>query len=130
MESKKSITKYIVLESIISIALGAVFMIIIWNKDDFWGKTIEDGIIRFFGGVSLIFFFSVFSVGIIGAIKLKRTDKILKAVFYSVCFWALSLIITAVVANFLLMGSVLIILAGIVYGFNLGIRYNSSEISN
>jgi hypothetical protein len=129
MESKKSITKYIVLESIISIALGAVFMIIIWNKDEFFGKTIEDGIVRFFGGLSLIFFFSVFSVGTIGAIKLKRTDKIMKAVFYSICFWVLSLIIIAVLADFLRIGSVLIILAGIIYGFNLGLR-NKPEISN
>ena len=129
MASKNPITKYIVLESIISIVLGAIFMIIIWNRDDFWGKTIEDGVVRFFGGLSLIFFFSVFAIGIIGAIKLKRTDKILKAIFYSVCFWALSLVITAVVANFLPIGSPLIILTGITYGFNLGLR-NKPEISN
>lgn len=130
MESNyKPDTKYIVLESLLGIILGAVFIRIAWNNDDLWGKTIADGIIRFFGGLSLIFFFSVFSIGTIGAIRLKRSDKIIRAIIYAIGFWLLSLLVTVVLANFMLMGSLLIILAAIVYGFNLGLRHNS-EISN
>jgi len=130
MESKhKSDTKYIVLELFFGLVFGVVFIITTLNNNDFWGKTIADGIIKFFGGLSLIFFFTVFFIGIIGAIKLKRTDKILRAIIYSFCFWVLSLIASVVLANFLFMGSTLIILAAIVYGFNLGLRHNS-EISN
>ena len=123
MESKNnSVTKYIIGESLLGITLGTVFTIIALDNDAIWGKTIADGIIRFFGGLSLIFFFSVFLIGIIGAIKRKRTDKIPRAVVYSVGFWILSLIIVTFLANFLFVASLIIILAAIVYGFNLGLR--------
>lgn len=81
---------YIIWESILGIVLGIIFIIIDWNNDDVGGETIADGIIILFGGLSLVFFFSVFAIGIIGAIKLKRTNNIARAIIYSIFFGVLS----------------------------------------
>jgi hypothetical protein len=129
---------FIILELFLGVILSVIFLRFVWNNDndDLWGKTIADGIIRIYGALSLIFFFSVFLVGIIGAIKLKRSNKIGKAISYSILFWFLSLIASAFLAQFGGIISLYVVLAGIVVGFNLGLGHNSeieakdSEISN
>ena len=140
MEStnKSAGTLFIILELLLGIILSFIFIKFAWNNDndDLWGKTIADGIIRIYGVLSLIFFFSVFLVGIIGAIKLKRSNKIGKAISYSILFWLLSLIASALLAQFGGIPSLYVVLVGIVVGFNLGLGHNSqkeakdSEISN
>ena len=121
--AKKSTEAWLIIsEILLGIILSLVFIKLIWNIDDFFGKDYLTGIIRFYGGLSLIFFFSVFSIGIIGAIKLKQSNKIIKAIFYSIFFWLFSLVISVVLINFLYFLSLYIILAGVVFGFNLGLR--------
>jgi hypothetical protein len=70
----------------------------------------------------------VFLVGIIGAIKLKRSNKIGKAILYSIFFWFLSLIASSLLALLAVFGgiaSLYVILVGIVVGFNIGLGRNS-----
>lgn len=121
-------TLFIILELLLGIILSIIFLkfgdLI---NDDFWGKTIGDGIIRIYGLFSLIFFFSVFLVGIIGAIKLKRSNKIGKAIAYSIFFWFLSLIASSLLAFIGGIPSLYVILVGIVIGFNLGLGHNSQK---
>jgi Na+/H+-dicarboxylate symporter len=121
---------FIILELILGIILGFIFLKFTWNNDSdvLWGKTIADGLIRIYGMLSLIFFFAVFLVGIIGAIKLKRSNKIGRAIVYSILFWLLSLIASVFLAQFAAILSLYIILAGIVVGFNLGIGQNFQEV--
>src|SRR6267154_2035861 len=126
--NKSTGTLFIILELLLGIILSIIFMkfgdII---NDDFWGKTIADVIIRIYGVLSLIFFFSVFLVGIIGAIKLKRTNKIGKAIFNSILFWFLSLIASSLLALLPVFGgiaSLYVILVGIVVGFNIGLGHS------
>lgn len=129
---------FIILELLLGIILSFIFIkfALSNDNDDLWGKTIADGIIRIYGVLSLIFFFSVFLVGIIGAIKLKRSNKIGKAISYSILFWLLSLIASALLAQFGGIPALYVVLVGIVVGFNIGLGHNSqtetkdSEISN
>jgi fatty acid desaturase len=131
MEStnKSTETLFIILELILGIILSFIFLKFAWNNDSdaMWGKTIADGIIRIYGILSLIFFFSVFLIGIIGAIKLKRSNKIGKAISYSIFFWLLSLIASVFLAQFAAIPSLYVVLVGIVVGFNLGLGHNSQE---
>lgn len=138
MEStnKNEGTLFIVLELLLGIILGFIFIRFVLDNDHLLGKTIADGIIRIYVVLSLIFFFFVFLVGIIGAIKLKRSNKIGKAISYSILFWLLSLIASAFLAQFGGIPALFTVLIGIVVGFNLGLEHNSkreikdSEISN
>lgn len=137
-KNKPSATLFIVLELLLGVLLSFFLIKFALNNDDddLWGKTIGDGIIRIYGALSLIFFFSVFLVGIIGAIRLKRVNKIGKAIALSILFWFLSLIISVFCDEFMGIFSLYIILIGIVVGFNLGLGHASrvevkdSEISN
>jgi fatty acid desaturase len=129
---------FVILELLFGVILSFIFIKFALNNDndDLWGETIADGIIRIYGVLSLIFFFSVFLVGIIGAIKLKRSNKIGKAISYSILFWLLSLIASALLAQFGGISALYVVLVGIVVGFNIGLGHNSqkevndSEISN
>ena len=131
MEStnKSPRTLFIILELLLGLILSFVFLILILkdDNDDFLGKTIADGIVRIYGVISLIFFFSVFLVGIIGAIKLKRSTKIGKAISYSILFWLVSLFVSAFLAQFWIIPSLYVILVGIVVGFNFGLGHNSQK---
>src|SRR6266496_2775155 len=127
---KSAETKFIVLEVLLGIVLSFVFIILIWNNDNFWGSAYFSGIIRLYGISSLIFFFAVFLVGIIGANKLNQSNRIGKAIFYSILYWLLSLIGAVILANFLYILSLYFILAGIVVGFNHGLRYDSQKWTN
>lgn len=134
MESSKrySLTLFIILELLLGILLSFLFLKFILNNDndDWLGKTIGDGIIRIYGNLSLIFFFSVFLVGIIGAAKLKRSNKVGKAITYSILFWLLSLVASVYLAKFGAIPSLYVILVGIVLGFNLGLGHNSQKKAN
>lgn len=57
--NKFSKTAFIVLELILGVVLSLIFLKFARNNDsdDLWGKTIADGIIRFYTILSLIFFF-------------------------------------------------------------------------
>ena len=129
MEStnKSAGTVFIILELLLGIILSFIFIkfALSNDNDDLWGKTIADGIIRIYGGLSLIFFFSVFLVGIIGAIKLKRSNKIGKAISYSILFWLLSLIVSALLVQVGDIPALYVVLIGIVAGFNIGLAHNS-----
>ena len=113
---------------ILGIILSLIFINSTLGKDDFLGYSFVNGIMRFYGGLSLVFFIAVLSVGIPGAIILRQTDKILKAILFSILFWFISVILYTVAFNFfndtLHLGfiSLYIILAGLTVGFNLKIR--------
>lgn len=80
--------------------------------------------IMFFALLSLLFFFAVFLIGIAGAIKLKQSNKIAKAIFYSLIFWVPSLVISIMLFDAFALLSLYLILIGIVFGFNIGLRKN------
>jgi hypothetical protein len=117
------ISPFIILELILGIVLNTIFLKFAAHNDSdsLWGKTIADGIVRIYGILSLLFFFSVFLIGIIGAYTLKRANKIGKAIGYSIIFWFLSLIASVFIAQFAALVSLYVILIGIVVGFNLGL---------
>ena len=127
---KPDMTNYIVLEVLLGLILSIGFLIIIWDNNSFWGNDYFSGLFKLCGILSLIFFFAVFSIGLIGAFKFKLSNKISKAVFYSIIYWLSSLIGVAVLANFLYLFSFYFMLAGIVVGFNHGLRSNSKNESN
>jgi len=116
----------IVLEVVIGIGLSIAFIVVILNSDDkFWGKGIADGIIRFFIGISAIFFISVFTIGIMGAIISGQSKRIISTVIFAIGFWLLSLIVTVASAGFLGLLSAYIMLAGITIGFNYKLNRNA-----
>jgi len=127
---KPDMTNYIVLEVLLGLILSIGFLIIIWDNNSFWGNDYFSGLFKLCGVLSLIFFFAVFTVGLIGACKFKLSNKISKAIFYSIIYWLSSLIGVAVLANFLYLFSFYFMLAGIVVGFNHGLRSNSKNESN
>jgi hypothetical protein len=124
--------KVIVLEVAIGIVLSIVFIVVILNTDDkFWGKGIADGIIRFYLGMGAIFFVSVFTIGIMGAIISGQSKRIANAVIYAIGFWLLALVVTAACADFLPLLSPYCMLAGITIGFNIGLNKKpTSEADN
>jgi hypothetical protein len=126
---KPDMTKYIILEVLLGLVLGIVFLIIIWDNNSFWGRDYLTGLFKLCGILSLIFFIAVFTVGLIGAFKFKLSNKISKAIFYSVIYWLSSLIAVAVLANFLYIFSAYFMLAGIIVGFNHGLRHKSKDES-
>lgn len=127
-------TWYIVLEVLLGITLSIIFLIINRKSDNFWSLDYISGFIKIFAVSSLLFFLAVFSVGIIGAIKLKQSHKISKAIFYSILYWLSSLIGVAVLASVLYIFSLYFMLAGIVIGFNHGLKHKDKasdpKISN
>ena len=131
MNNKSTRIVFVLLEIFIGIVLSFVFLRFTLNdnNDKLWGKTFADGIIRIYGVLSLIFFFSVFLVGIIGAYKLNQSNKIGRGILYSFLFWLVSLIASAFLAQFGGIPSVYIILIGIVAGFNLGLGFSSQYVS-
>jgi hypothetical protein len=117
----------IALEILVGIGLSVPFIIVTLNLgNEFWGDDYFTGLLRFYGGLSILFFASVFIVGIIGAIISKLSERIAAAVLYAIGFWLLSLVVTAVTAEFLRLFSAYFMLAGITYGFNYGLRRNTA----
>jgi hypothetical protein len=114
---------YIALEIIAGVVLSVVFIIMIWNSNAFWGKDDLSGLIKFYGISSVIFFLSVFLIGIIGAIKKQQSNKITKAILYSLLYWLSSLIPIVVLTSVLYVFSVYFMLIGIIVGFNKGLNH-------
>jgi hypothetical protein len=110
------------------IALSIIFFKLVSGNDAFLGNSFSTGVFRFYGALSIVFFVSVFSVGIFGAIKRRHSNKIANAILYSILFWLLSIVLYAVTLNFLSYKLNLrtiplyLILAGIIVGFNLGMK--------
>ena len=120
--------RLLIYEVCLAIVLGMIYVKLFLDQEGIGSNDYLVGFIfKFYGGLSLIIFLSVFSVGIAGAIKLNRSNNILRAVFYSIGFWILSLIISLILFNFIYILSLLVILIGVVYGFYKGIMYNSDN---
>lgn len=119
-------------EYVFGIALSLVFLKLILVNDDFFGDAYGSGILRFYGGLSVVFFIAVFSVGIFGALKLRQANRIQKAVTHSFLFWLLSLILYTMMFSFfsyylnLRTIPLYIILVGIIVGFNVGLNLKST----
>jgi len=113
------------------VALSLIFFRIVSVRDEFWGDSYGSGIFRFYGVLSLIFFFAVFSVGIVGAIKFCRVFNFGNAIAYSILFWILSLVLYTVTFSFhsytlnLRLIPLYMILGGIIFGFHLGLARDS-----
>ena len=124
----------IVLELILGVIVGLAFNKIILNCDNFFGKSYFSGIFRYYGLNSLIFFITVFLIGIIGAIKQKRNKNIKKAIIYAIFFWTISLFVYSSTFSFFSYGlnwrliPIFIILIGIVVGFNIGIGSKTDKV--
>ena len=120
---KQSLENLIEAEVFFSLILSIAFIIITFNLDKvFWGTDYLTGFIRFYGGMSIIFFASVFVFGIPGAIKSKPSGNVTMAIICSIVFWLLSLVLTAITAQFLYVFSAYIMLLGIMYGFHYGLK--------
>jgi hypothetical protein len=120
---KQSLENTIEAEVFFSLILSIVSIIITFNLDKgFWGSDYLTGFLRFYGGISLIFFASVFMFGIPGAMKLKPSGNITMAIVCSIAFWLLSLVVTAIAAQFLYVFSAYVMLLGIICGFHYGLK--------
>lgn len=107
------------------VILSIVYLKVILSvNDDFWGRDYFTGIFRFYIGLSLIFFFAVLIIGIIGAIRSKQSQKIVGGIFYSIIFWILASVITVFAVNILQVFALYLLLLGITFGFNYGLRRN------
>jgi hypothetical protein len=116
-------TKYVVLELLAGVILSIAYLKITLSiDDDFWGKDFFTGIIRFYIGLSVIFFCAVVVVGIIGAIRSKQSQQIASAILYSIIFWFLSSVVAAFAASILQAFALYLVLPGITFGFNYGLR--------
>lgn len=124
--SNKSIESWLV---VLQLLLGMALSIVFFKATLFGDHFLEDDyliwFIKFFGVLSLLFFFAVFLVGIIGAIKLKRSNRIPRAVLYSLIFWAISLAVSIVLVSIFSFLCLYIILIGMIVGFNMGMRKNT-----
>lgn len=128
--SKSAEVWLMVSELFLGVILSVGFIILIDGNNNLIGQDYVTGFIRFYAGLSIIFFFAVFSIGIIGAIKLKRSNKIVRAIFYSIIFWTFSVGLSIVLSQFLYIFSLYIVLGGIIFGFNLGLRHNSQKVAS
>ncbi|HEU4860859.1 MAG TPA: hypothetical protein VFT15_13525, partial [Chitinophagaceae bacterium] len=112
-------SKYIIMELMAGVILSIVYLKVILSvNDDFWGRDYFTGIFRFYIGLSLIFFFAVLIIGIIGAIRSKQSQKIVGGIFYSIIFWILASVITVFAVNILQVFALYLLLLGITFGFN------------
>ncbi|HEY0042587.1 MAG TPA: hypothetical protein VGB71_18060 [Flavisolibacter sp.] len=83
----KGSENFIVTEVLIAIGLSIAFIIVTFNfGKGFWGNDYVTGFLRCYGGMSIIVFASVFSVGIIGAIRSKQSKQIGSAILYAFVF--------------------------------------------
>lgn len=113
------------LELLFGVLLSIFFLKVTLFGDYSLGKNFLSGFINFYGVLSLVFFFAVFSIGIIGAIRFEQSDKIPRAILYSLIFWVISLVISLILINIISFLSLYVILIGIIAGFNKGLRKNS-----
>jgi hypothetical protein len=124
------------IEIFIGIILGLLYHYFVLYTNTFKGLIFDGsylgGFLRFYGLLSLVFFIAILPVGIVGAIKLQLSNKISKAIFYSVLYWLLSMVVFAVIVSFFGSPFIIfnfIILIGIIFGFNLVLN-SKAEDSN
>jgi hypothetical protein len=115
-----------VLELVFGIILSIVFYNFFLSEGNFQEIDYLEGIIIFYGILNLLFFLAVFSIGIIGAIRLKQTSKIPRAIFYSIIFWIISLVISTILLPMFFL-SVYIVLIAIIVGFNIGLGVHKNS---
>jgi hypothetical protein len=120
-------TWLVVSETVLGIMFSLILMKLIDDTNHLLGEDYIMVVIKFYGILSFAFFLAVFPIGIYGAIKLKQEDKIKRAIFYSIIFWALSLIVSIISSGVLYAFSIYIILIAIVFGFNIGLGFNSKK---
>lgn len=125
--SRKSVHSWLmVLELVFGIILSIVFYNFFLSEGNFQEIDYLEGIIIFYGILNLLFFLAVFSIGIIGAIRLKQTSKIPRAIFYSIIFWIISLVISTILLPMFFL-SVYIVLIAIIVGFNIGLGVHKNS---
>jgi hypothetical protein len=86
MSARKQSPEYFIeAEVFLSLILSIAFIIITLNLDKgFWGSDYFTGFLRFYGGMSIIFFASVFVIGIPGAIKSNPSGNVTMAIICSI----------------------------------------------
>lgn len=125
----------IISELILGLVFGLLFIKLPSELENFYRGTYFSGICRFYGSLSLIFFAIVFLIGIFGAIELGKDGLIKKAIYYSLGFWIISLIIYSISFNYFsydLNWRILpnfIILIGVISGFNIGLISTTKKIN-
>ena len=122
------------IEIVIGVILGLLYHYFVLYTDTFKGLVFDGsylgGFLRFYGLLSLVFFIATVPVGIVGAIKLQLSDKIARAILYSVLYWLLSMVVFAVVVSFFGSPFIIlnfIILVGIIFGFNFVLNSNAED---
>jgi hypothetical protein len=124
----------ILLEIVLGVLLGLVFINIIMDSDSFFGNSYFSGIVRFYGLVSLIFLLTVFTIGIMGSKRLNKSHNIKKAIFLALAFWFISLVFYAISFSFFSYSlnwrilPIFILLIGIILGFNIGLASKTKKI--
>jgi hypothetical protein len=116
---------FVIAELLLAAVLSFIFLR--WamnsNSSNIWGKTIGDSVIRMYALISMIFFFSVFTIRIFGAIRLKKANQIGRAIGFSFLFWILSLVAFAFFTRAIgPIPSLYILLIGVIVGFNFGLE--------
>jgi len=123
----------IVSELILGITIGLIFIKTTLYCSGLLGTTYFSGIFRFYGSLSLVFFITVFIIGIYCARKMGKSRLIKRAILFSIGMWILSLIIYTMTFKFFTYELNLrilpnfIILLGVVIGFNIGLLSTTTK---
>jgi hypothetical protein len=112
---------FIVLELLVGIILGSLFLRRIDNNEEILGKTIGEGTIVMFGGPFLIFLICVCLIGIVGAVANRQNARIFKAIFYALFFGFLSLFLSGAFIGILSIAALFIPLPFVILGFYHGL---------
>jgi predicted neutral ceramidase superfamily lipid hydrolase len=124
------------LQVLSEIVTGMVLCFIVFNtiikSGNSLGQSYFSGIFFIYGLISLTFFIPVLIIGIISAKRTGKSHFIKRAIFLSIGFWLISLIIYTLSFSFFSYTlnwdilPILILQIGIVLGFNVGI-YSKSK---
>ena len=114
--NKSSIIALVAVEFVVGIILSAILFRYVSFEDEFYRGSYLKLILSFYGILSIVFFTGVLSA------------KIPKAILYSIVCWLLSIVLYTATFNFIAftlnqrIPALYILLAGIIIGFNFGIR--------
>lgn len=123
----------ILVELILTSLFGYAVLWLFMRSDTLLRESYFSGIVQIYGIISLIFFSPVLAVGSIGAKKLGKSHLVKRAIFLSIIFWIVSLVIYMITFNYysytlnwrILPISILQI--AIVLGFNFGLISKSNK---
>jgi hypothetical protein len=124
----------ILLELVLGVLLGLGFIKTTMDSNSFFGNSYFSGIIRFYGLVSLIFILTVLTIGIIGAKSLNKMHSVKKAIYLTLVFWGVSVVIYTMSFSFFSYTlnwrilPIFILLIGIILGFNIGLASKPDKI--